>query len=349
MVTDTLKISSISLFSNKIIPKQLSDKDKASSKKNKCKTLKKVAKKAFNSFSHNWKYISMSMKLTSSTIGVVTNSGKWIEYHTKIYQGLKQTSFYLKIFSFLNLPFTIIAIPTKLRKVQESVKVKDHEGALLSGLSCFIATGGLLKSIASFVNIAATMIIKSPIRGLTYLNPLSAILTGITGITHCYSLYQTTKFKHNFEKKLFKKITKDQCPLSFTNILQPFLDHYIGENGNQINEENRKLKAIVLERKSNAYIVKKFDEIACTFKKGEIPTAAQTEKIYTHIKEIKKSLHEETLFQAGSVLTSVMAILAMTINASFVPIVPSVLIASNSLLKFSMKICRKKNKSHKPT
>lgn len=310
------------------------------------KNLQKNAKEAFKIFNLHWGYFKTSVKLTSSTISVIIHSGKWIESHkniqielNKISIELKKISSYLKLFSILNIPSTLVSIPAKFKKCEQTIKLKDHEGTVLSGISCSLALGDLFKSVTSGVNTLALTVLKIPVKCLPTIGPLSPIMEGASGATKCYSLFHVLKFKLTFEKNLFRKISNKSSSEAFQVIIKSFLDKHLGSANH-----SKKINATVLKRNSNETTVVKLNEISAILQQNETLTEEQTENIVSTIRQIKKNLNEELLFKSGAVLTSVISGVALAIiYIPVLPIVPPALALTGTIIHLLLKIYQDKS------
>jgi hypothetical protein len=298
------------------------------------KSIQKIAKQAFDTFSRAWNYAGKAILLARHMLNIIIRTPAWIASgYIHADNCIRNTITKLKLFTIVGVILDVGSLPSKINTIWTNIQWKDKEGILLSTLSFTVMIADMFDSVTTFVNATLNTLSLATIGWVaTISNPFTFSLIGLSATLKAGNLYNLTRFFKEFDWDISKIQDKQLTSEELRSIVLPLMHKHLGKNLDPIDTEHR---TEITKRRTSNKILLELKELGGMLDNAE---SNGTAKITNMIAQIKKSLKEEMALQAGSLLTTVIAGIASTLflTAAATTPVPFALLAVSISLRISL-------------
>lgn len=264
----------------------------------------------FKTFKKGWEFTDEIVGLSSNAMSTIARAGRWISCQAK--SALKHTSLHLDLLSVVNIPINITKIPSKIQKIWNSIEWKDREGAVLAAFSFSLFIGNMFDTLTSFVNTVLEVLSHQTVGWISAIaEPLSLALIGLDLALSGKRIYHLFKFHHQFHRDVIKKSQHMQCSTEeLQGLVTPFLERNLGIDKTG---EPSLLKTKILKRRTSGKVVSQFKNLLTIIKANENQPETKHKEISTRLKTITKLLKKEELTEGISIVSSIIASIAVSL------------------------------------
>lgn len=196
---------------------------------------------SYSNCEYLWSYFGKITLLTRNLLNAVARSAYVIANTGNDFpQSLKNFTTRMRLLSIVSVPFGIKDLNTTVRKIFNSLVLRDSEGIALSTLSFTIIAADVIDSFQTFINTSLTLTFVNPNLIFTSLGlPLGYTMASLGVISRTIQVAKAANLYRNINKKIDSEKDLNK------KLLLQFLEETLG-----ISEELKSLRLLVPEELS---------------------------------------------------------------------------------------------------